>query len=276
MNKNSNICINCNNYLNICNNCRKHGHIFNQCKFPIISYGIIAFKYTKYGLKYLMVRRKDTFGYIDFIRGKYSTNNLQQLMNTIDQMTLEEKQKILTEPFEKLWKEMWGDDGPLSIQYKNEENLSKKKYDLLKEGFKIDDKIIKIKDLINLSNTNWNEPEWEFPKGRRNQKEKDIECALREFEEETGINKNFLITIENLLPFEETFVGSNHKSYKYKYFLAFIQHEDEVCNYQKTEISKIEWKTIDECLEIIRPYNLEKKELIKNINKLLQEYRLYL
>jgi hypothetical protein len=37
----------------------------------------------------------------------------------------------------------------------------------------------------------------------------------------------------------------------------------------------MDWKTIDECLESIRPYNLEKKELIKNINNLLQEYRLY-
>ena len=41
------------------------------------------------------------------------------------------------------------------------------------------------------------------------------------------------------------------------------------------EVSKLEWKTIDKCLESIRPYNLEKKELIQNINKVLQEYRLY-
>ena len=42
-----------------------------------------------------------------------------------------------------------------------------------------------------------------------------------------------------------------------------------------TEESKLEWKTIDECLETIRPYNLEKKKLIININKVVQEYRLY-
>jgi hypothetical protein len=46
-------------------------------------------------------------------------------------------------------------------------------------------------------------------------------------------------------------------------------------NFQKTEVSKLEWKTVDNCLESIRPYNLEKKELIQNINKILQEYRLY-
>jgi hypothetical protein len=46
-------------------------------------------------------------------------------------------------------------------------------------------------------------------------------------------------------------------------------------NYQKSEVSKLEWKTIDKCLESIRPYSLEKKQLITNINKVLQEYRLY-
>jgi len=46
-------------------------------------------------------------------------------------------------------------------------------------------------------------------------------------------------------------------------------------NFQKTEVSKLEWKTIGECLESIRPYNLEKKQIIININKVLQEYRLY-
>jgi hypothetical protein len=46
-------------------------------------------------------------------------------------------------------------------------------------------------------------------------------------------------------------------------------------NYQQTEVSKIEWKSLEECLESIRPYNLEKKQLIINIDKILQEYRLY-
>lgn len=29
--------------------------------------------------------------------------------------------------------------------------------------------------------TVWDEPEWEFPKGRRKRDENDYECALREF-----------------------------------------------------------------------------------------------
>ena len=130
--------------------------------------------------------------------------------------------------------------------------------------------------LINNSTTSWNETEWEFPKGRRNYQEKDLECALREFEEETGYSQKDVTVIENVLPFEEIFIGSNHKSYKHKYFLAYMNDTiDNLQNYQKTEVSKVEWKTIEECLVSIRPYNLEKIKLIKNVSKILQEYGLY-
>jgi 8-oxo-dGTP pyrophosphatase MutT (NUDIX family) len=266
---------------NICNNCGKQGHMFHQCKLPITSYGIIAFRYSSDGLQFLMIRRKDSFGYIDFIRGKYSPYNLTQLLTIIDEMSVEEKKRILTLPFETLWNEMWGEINNGNSQYKNEEISSKKKFENLKEGVIIDDKLLTLKEIVEMSKTNWRETEWEFPKGRRNQKEKDLDCSLREFEEETGISKNEITIIENVLPFEEIFIGSNHRSYKHKYFLAFMENFDTnnrsnyLNNFQVTEVSKLEWKTIDRCLESIRPYNLEKKELIININKVLQEYRLY-
>ena len=130
--------------------------------------------------------------------------------------------------------------------------------------------------IVNKSNTEWKETEWEFPKGRRNNREKDLECALREFKEETGIYCENICVIQNVLPFEETFIGTNHKSYKHKYFLAYMDEiNDDTLNYQKTEVSKIEWKSFQKCLENIRPYNLEKKQLISNVHKLLNEYSLY-
>ena len=260
----------------ICNNCGKQGHMFHQCKLPITSYGIIVFRSSTEGIQYLMIRRKDSFGYIDFIRGKYSTNNLAQLNTIIDEMSIDEKQRILTLPFETLWSEMWGES---NIQYKNEEYSSKKKFDSIREGLLINDKLVTLKDIVEISKTKWFETEWEFPKGRRNQKEKDLDCALREFEEETGILKTDIKIIENVLPFEEMFIGSNHKSYKHKYFLAFMEKTSDtdfnLNNFQKTEVSKLEWKTIDNCLKSIRPYNLEKINLITNINKVLKEYSLY-
>ena len=263
-----------NKNINICNNCGKQGHAFHQCKLPITSYGIIVFRSSIKGLQFLMIRRKDSFGFIDFIRGKYSPFNIYQIQNIINEMSINEKQKILSTPFNILWNEMWGETN--NIQYKNEEQSSFKKLELIREGLFINNNFVNLSHLVDNSSSNWIETEWEFPKGRRNYKEKDLECALREFEEETGILSNKIKIIENLLPFEEIFIGTNHKSYKHKYFLAYMNDsEDNLDNFQISEVSKLEWKTIDECLEAIRPYNLEKKNLISNINKVLEEYRLY-
>ena len=260
---------------NICNNCGKLGHMFHQCKLPITSYGIILFRSSTEGLQFLMIRRKDSFGYIDFVRGKYSSYNIHQVQTIVDEMSISEKERIINEPFEQLWKQMWG--GTTNLQFKNEEIASSKKFNQIKKGVTIYDEIFTLKDIVDKSESKWIETEWEFPKGRRNPKEKDLDCAMREFEEETGISISKIKIVENLLPFEEIFIGTNHKSYKHKYFLAYMNdsEEDYLNNFQVSEVSKLEWKSINKCLEDIRPYNLEKKELITNINKVLQEYRLY-
>jgi 8-oxo-dGTP pyrophosphatase MutT (NUDIX family) len=221
-----------------------------------------------------MIRRKDSFGYIDFIRGKYSPYNIHQVQIMVNEMSVSEKQRLMSNNFDQLWKDMWGDTS--NSQYKSEEIASSKKFAQIKEGVVINNEFTNLENIIESSDTRWIETEWEFPKGRRNPKEKDLECALREFEEETGISIVKIRMIENVLPFEEIFIGTNHKSYKHKYFLAYMHEpEEQLDNFQVTEVSKLEWKTIDKCLEDIRPYNLEKKKLITNINKVLQEYRLY-
>ena len=259
-----------------CNNCGRQGHLFHQCKLPIISYGVVAFRISPKGLQFLMIRRKDSFGFIDFVRGKYSTYNMDQLQNIINEMSNAEKKRIIDEPFESLWHQMWGDNS--STQYRAEEAASLKRYTAIKDGISNNAEKMTLSDLISKSNTNWEETEWEFPKGRRDFKESDLECAQREFEEETGISKSKLTMIENVLPYEEIFIGTNRKSYKHKYFLASIDYDasyDLLDTFQKSEVSKLEWKTVDECISSIRSYNLEKKNLIVNIHTMLHEYRLY-
>lgn len=265
---------------NICNNCGKQGHQFHQCKLPITSYGIIVFSSSvDNGLQYLMIRRKNSFGYIDFMRGKYMQNNLEHLQIMFNEMSIAEKELIRNSNFDTLWKMMWGNqDSGHQTKFRSEEQASQKKFEILKNGQTIgpNGEFLTLNDIIDMSTTKWLETEWEFPKGRRNFQEKDLDCALREFEEETGLSKKNIKIIENVLPFEEMFLGSNHKSYKHKYFLGYTENINfNLNNYQLTEVSKIHWKTIEECLESIRPYNLEKKQLIVNINKVLQEYRLY-
>ena len=109
---------------NYCNNCGKYGHVYHLCKLPIMSIGIVAFRIVNKQIQYLSICRKDTFGFIDFMRGKYSTNNKDYIMNMMKQMTIREKQYLMTMSFIDLWKHIWGHTG-CNNQYKHEENCSK-------------------------------------------------------------------------------------------------------------------------------------------------------
>jgi len=282
---------------NNCNNCGRPGHLFHQCKMPITSIGIIAFRIRRNSheeprIEYLLIRRKDTLGYIDFMRGKYSVYNKDYIMNMLKQMTRDEKERLCTHDFNQLWKDIWG-NSKYSNQYKSEEVISREKYTMLINGISretlelahecamrnetdgsmdcVSNREYTLRELIKESEQYdmWEEPEWGFPKGRRNNQENDFDCALREFTEETGYNSNALTYIQNVLPFEEIFLGSNYKSYKHKYFLMYMDYETtlEMGNYQTSEVSKIEWKSYEECIACFRPYNLEKIRILTNIHR---------
>ena len=133
---------------------------------------------------------------------------------------------------------------------------------------------INLEGLVKESNTRWETPEWGFPKGRRNSGENDINCAKREYIEETGHSKNSFEIIQNILPFEEIFTGSNYKSYKHKYYLAVLKKCVSDDFFQKSEVSDMKWLTLEECIKVIRPYSLEKIEIINKIHKILNKYSL--
>lgn len=257
-----------------CNNCGKRGHTYNQCSKPITSIGLIIITKEYNNLKFLIICRKDSLGYVEFLRGKYDLYDKNYIQNLIDEMTNKEKENLLSKSFSKLWNDLWGKFK--HNQYRQEEKLSEDKLTRLQKGIrdKHTKKVYNLKDLINCSSTNWIEPEWGFPKGRRNYQENDISCALREFEEETGYSRKEVNIVNNLKPFQETFTGSNYKSYKHKYFLGHINNPIQHTNFQKSEVSQMKWLTFNECLEKIRPYNLERIELINNINKVLHKYSL--
>lgn len=258
---------------NYCNNCGKIGHYYHNCKMPITSIGIVVFRISKdNNYEYLMIRRKDTLGYIDFMRGKYSVYNKEYIMNMLKQMTKEEKEVLNSNDFNAAWSRIWGINS-ISNQYKSEESISRDKFQLLNNGIFNKNIFYTLQTMIEESNNydSWEEPEWGFPKGRRNFQEKDFDCAIREFKEETGYNPNSLKNIKNIYPFEEIFTGSNYKSYKHKYYLAFLDYETSLNtkSFDSTEVSKMEWKTFEDCIKSIRSYNLEKKRLITNINNTL-------
>lgn len=257
-----------------CNNCGKRGHSFGQCRQPITSIGVIGFRYntTDKQVEYLLICRKDSLGYVDFVRGKYNIHNKQHLMNIIDEMTNTEKENLISLTFDELWDGLWVNE--YGLKYRNDEKISREKFQHLKLGIVTTNGTYTLEDLIRASGTNWTNPEWGFPKGRRNYMEKDISAGIREFEEETGIHRQNMDIIQNIVPYEEVFTGSNYKSYKHKYFIARIQSEESLENYQISEVSRLKWFSYEDANDIIRSYNLEKKDILNKINKMLQMHRL--
>lgn len=283
---------------NYCSNCNMTGHMYYNCKKPLLSNGIIAVKINKNEdeneNQYLMVKRKHTFGFIDFVRGKYSVNNKSHLMGMLNEMSLEEKDKIMKLEFFDLWNYLWGnskannvnkDEPTKNLNFDNEKKHAENKLKTLKEGVYLENDNYNLQQLIDLSTTSWSEPEWEFPKGRKNMGENDIECAFREFVEETGYTYNNLLLFRNMVPYEEIFIGSNYESYKNKYFVCSflvdsannpqIAHAEQATSsnkFDKYEISDVQWFTYSQCLERIRSYNYEKKRLLTNVNETLKKY----
>ena len=126
----------------------------------------------------------------------------------------------------------------------------------------------------------WTEAEWGFPKGRRERGECDYNCAIREFSEETGYPFHLLCKIRNISAYNEIFTGSNYKSYKHKYYLMYMSFEDSAALgntvfRSNNEISSLRWKNYEDCMDSIRYYNIEKKEVLTQIHRTVQNAKLF-
>ena len=87
-----------------CRNCGKKGHKYKECRNPRLSYGIILFNDKK---QIIMIERKDSISFIEFIRGKYKLGNNEYIQLLFNRMSNLEKEKIKTSTFKELWDNLW-------------------------------------------------------------------------------------------------------------------------------------------------------------------------
>jgi 8-oxo-dGTP pyrophosphatase MutT (NUDIX family) len=190
-------------------------------------------------------------------------------------MTIEEKQRILTNDFDTLWKNLWGDD--INTQYRGEEKISREKFESLKYGIDVNDNDYSLESLVNESKSQWLETEWGFPKGRRVRTETDLECAIREFGEETNVPREAYVVLNNIL-LEETFTGLNGVQYRHVYFVALLSKPElvnlgqKMTYMQKREISGIGWKTLAECRAYVRPHHVERAKMLDQLTEIVRTY----
>ena len=108
-----------------CGNCGKKGHVYKRCNEPIFSLGIILFKIDNDNdIKFLLIRRKHSLGFVEFMRGRYSFSDIDFLKSLCNEMTFKEKEMIINNTFEDLWVFLWSKKNKKK-KYRNDFTISK-------------------------------------------------------------------------------------------------------------------------------------------------------
>ena len=260
--------------------------MFRDCKFPITSYGVIATRFTGPrpnlnsaakpdathqlfsvaggSLEFLLICRRDSLSYIEFVRGKYSTTDRTYLHFLLKNMTVEEHGKLRSHTFDELWRSVWGS---AAETHKTDYENSHRKWSAIQP----------MEALLDANPTLWTEPEWGFPKGRRNANESDISGAIREFREETNLRPDQFQILQNVAPLVESFLGSNLVQYCHKYYLAVCDGECPVAvshenPHMSREIGAIGWFPLDVALAKLRPDSKEKRVVLANASRIMRSY----
>jgi len=281
-----------------CTNCNRNNHEYKECREPITSWGIIvvnlsqfdskSIKHEKINLKskifniypqnykqiedlsnymnnlrFLLVQRKHSIGFMDFVRGKYKLDNIDQINLLFQYMNKDEINLISTKTFDELWCEIWNNDTNRMNNIKREYNYAKIQFEKLKM---CEDTELDLNFFINNITPLYKFNEWGFPKGRRDRNETTLECAIREFSEETGIDKIKLKIINEIEPIEENLIGTNGIPYRHIYYVAELYDNliPDITN--NNETGNIGYFNLNESSELIREYHKEKKNILRMIN----------
>ena len=249
-----------------CNNCGTKGHLFRSCKDPVLSCGIILVTSPRLPVSpeetnLLMIRRKDSMSFAEFMRGKYDPTNTEYVGRLIGNMTIAEQQMVATTSFEETWASLWGED-----HMNGEYVVSQTRFNQLDRAA-----------LVANNPSAYEEPEWGFPKGRRIRGESDVDCAIREFGEETNISRDSYVVLKNIR-LEETFEGLNGIVYRHIYFVALLKNPETInltqrfTPMQRREISGIAWKTFDECAGLVRPHHVQRGAMIQELRSVVKTF----
>lgn len=182
---------------------------------PITSYGLILFYLDRSDPvlpvpKFLIYQRRDNYEYIDILRGNW--NNEKRLKELFAALSPDEKKRIREYTFEELWDDLWVSRE--NAIHRDGFEKAKKRYEMIKD---------KIGEYLEEAGPEFAnvEPPWGFPKGKKNDsdKESEKECALREFGEETGLPIDEIVIWETN-HYAEFYKGNNGKPYCTYYYIA--------------------------------------------------------
>jgi 8-oxo-dGTP pyrophosphatase MutT (NUDIX family) len=260
LNKNNNesmtsvgvICFKLNN--NIYNNFMKNLQSISYYDLNnIIMNNIHKFNQYNDSIKFLLVNRRHSLNYIDFIRGKYNVSDIKNINNMCSYMSSDEINMIKNCDFKKLWCDLWLKNA-FKKKYLEEMQLSNIKFNHLKEH-----------GLLDNIKSEYSSTEWEIPKGRKNSNETNLNCAIREFKEETSLSTDDYTIISCVDPIHDVFIGTNNKEYRHIFYSAILNNNNININIKSNEIEEVKWCKWSELNDLIRPYNYNKINILTSI-----------
>ncbi len=285
-----------------CKNCNQNTHNIASCPQPIKSYGIACYKppSTRDGSgSILLVRRKHSIDFIDFLRGEYfdiqtqRIHNLSQLTEQFRKMTHEEHRVLVSmkqfsticdyanlychgsrqlnsqyiNAFDIFNRISIGIKFPIHYQCNAFRPIVQQQLQPIRQT--ITKNILTLDSLLLNNPAEYDYPEYSVPKGRKDSGETDLSAAFREFKEETGIDTTHisLCMSESKLPisYTETYKGSNDRLYQSIIYVATINKPDITLQHTCDEIGAISWVKQPDLKYIIRPYHTKRIEILNDI-----------
>ena len=223
-------------------------------------------------IRFLLVRRRDSLDYVEFVRGKYDMEDVRYIHHVFSGITVNERTKLESMTFPELWKGLWQ---KTSNCCGADFQAAQERFQRISGGYHTESGLfISLKELLSTTRAKYTHPEWGFPKGKRNKRESDLECAKREFQEETGCGEAGFTIIHQMDRLNEVFKGSNNIIYKHVYFVGRANGShafalDETNQEQMSEIGDMGWFTAKEALQMFRPYDIEKRILLLRLDNIL-------
>jgi 8-oxo-dGTP pyrophosphatase MutT (NUDIX family) len=217
---------------------------------PVIeksSYGVACCRYNQGGkMEMLTICKRHSYSLFLIVLGKYNPYNSAAMIRLLSGTTLDEKHDLLSLNFAQISYRVWLDKPVKNNIY----FMAKNKFE---SAFAVD-KGVRLRKLICCSGNS--KRVWEIPKGRKKNKyEQDLQCAIREFYEETHVPRSsYKLYINATRTY--SYIDDNTR-YTNKYFIAYTTHNiepwiDFKSYEQLSEIGDIKWMTIEE-MRIVDP-----------------------
>jgi ADP-ribose pyrophosphatase YjhB (NUDIX family) len=216
-------------------------------------------------IKFLLIQRRHSIGFMDFIRGKYKIDNVDQINSLFQYMHESEIELLKIKTFEDLWKEIWNNDKNRIENLKKEYIIAQEKFNKLKNSISGVDVELNLDFYIKNIKPLYSFLEWGFPKGRKDKNETTLDCALREFSEETNIKLENINVINELEPIEENLIGTNGIKYRHIYYIAEIKKNTNFEIQNNNEIGNIGFFQYNTAQNLLRDYHIEKKNILEQI-----------